>query len=210
VWLRFRGVAFARWKDGRIYFGIPDQDQELTPRSRPALEKLLRELETARHPLASDTRHPLYRAQPERWLESLVQEDPSRIDATLDPRFLYAQVLANVAGEHGILDLLGVTRSGRLAILELKANEHIHFPLQAAGYWLRIRRHLEQGDVQRYSYFPGIELRKDPPAVYLVAPALRMHPTTDTLLRYFSPELEVIRVGLAEGWRRGLSVVLRQ
>jgi hypothetical protein len=210
VWLRFRGVAFARWKDGRIYFGIPDQDQELTPRSRPALEKLLRELETARHPLASDTRHPLYRAQPERWLESLVQEDPTRIDAALDPRFLYAQVLANVAGEHGILDLLGVTRAGRLAILELKANEHIHFPLQAAGYWLRIRRHLEQGDLQRYGYFPGIELGKEPPAVYLVAPALRMHPTTDALLRYFSPELEVIRVGFAESWRRGLSVVLRQ
>jgi hypothetical protein len=36
--------------------------------------------------------------------------------------------------------------SGRLAILELKANEDPDFLLQAAKYWLRIRQHLEQQD----------------------------------------------------------------
>lgn len=210
VWLRFRGIPFARWEDGRVFFGIPNQEQELVTSTLPALRQFLHELELYRNPLATDTRHPLYRAQPERWLESLVQEDPSRIDAALDSRFLYTQVFANVAGEHGILDLLGVTRAGRLAILELKASEHIHFPLQAAGYWLRIRRHQEQGDLQRYGYLPGVELQAQPPIVYLVAPALRIHPTTDTLLRYLTPDLEVVRIGVAESWRRGLRVVLRQ
>jgi hypothetical protein len=50
------------------------------------------------------------------------------VDAALDSRFVYAQVLANAGGEHGILDLLTVTRTGRLAIIELKASEHIHLP----------------------------------------------------------------------------------
>ncbi|MBZ5529220.1 MAG: hypothetical protein LAN71_15140 [Acidobacteriia bacterium] len=49
-----------------------------------------------------------------------------------------------------------------------------------------------------------------PPLVFLVAPAIRFHPSTDTLLRFLSPEIEVRRVGLAESWRRGLRVALRQ
>ena len=113
-------------------------------------------------------------------------------------------------GEHGILDLLGVTRSGRIAILELKANEHIHLPLQAADYWLRIRHHLQQGNFASYGYFTGLELQAAPPIVYLVAPALRFHPATDALLRYLAPDLEILRVGLAENWRGGLRVAMRQ
>jgi hypothetical protein len=128
----------------------------------------------------------------------------------LDARFVYPQVFANAGGEHGILDLLTVTRSGRLAIIELKAGEHIHLPLQAADYWLRVRRQLQNGEITRYGYFPKIELQQAPPLVYLVAPALRFHPATDDLLKYLSPELEVVRVGLAENWRRGLRVVMRQ
>lgn len=170
----------------------------------------MRDLARYRHPLATDTRHTLYRAQPERWLESLVREDVTRVDAVLDARFVYSQVFASTGGEHGILDLLTVTRSGRLAIIELKASEHIHLPLQAADYWLRVKKHLERGEISRYGYFPGIELQKIPPLVYLVAPALRFHPSTDELLKYVSPELEVVRVGLAESWRRGLRVVMRQ
>ncbi len=210
VWLRFRGLAFARWSEGKIFFGIPDAREELTPASRPALKRLARELEIHRHPLASDARHSLYRVQPERWLESIIREDVTRIDAALDPRFVYSQVFANAGGEHGILDLLTLTRSGRLAILELKASEHLHLPLQAADYWLHIRRHLQGGDLARYGYFPGVVLQQAPPLVYLVAPALRFHPATDDLLRCLSPELEMVRVGLAESWRRGLRVVMRQ
>jgi hypothetical protein len=48
----------------------------------------------------------------------------------------------------------------------------------------------------------GIKLQPAPPLVYLVAPELRFHPTTDVLLRRLCPEMEVIRVGLAESWRR--------
>jgi hypothetical protein len=190
--------------------GVPKLEKNSNPRLCPALKSLLQQLEDYRHPLAAETRHALYRAQPERWLEGLVREDVTRVDAALDPRFVYSQVFAHAGSEHGILDLLTVTRAGRLAILELKASEHIHLPLQAAGYWLHIRRHLEQRDFVRYGYFPGIELQAAAPLVYLVAPALRFHPSTDTLLRYPSRELESTRVGLTESWRRGLRVVMRQ
>jgi hypothetical protein len=210
VWLRFRGLAIARWDEGRVFFGIGERSEELTAASWPALKKMLHDLETYRHPLATDTRHALYRAQPERWLQAIVREDLTRVDAQLDVRFVYSQVFANAAGEQGILDLLGVTRSGRLAILELKATEHIHLALQAAGYWRHVRHHLERGDLQRYGYFPGVQLQAAPPMVYLVAPALRFHPATDELLRYLSPEVEVVRIGIAESWRRGVRVVLRQ
>jgi hypothetical protein len=210
VWLRFRGLPFARWDGARVFFGVSDAREELTSATRPALKRLLRDLEVHRHPLAGDTRHALYRAQPERWLESIVLEDVTRVDAMLDQRFVYAQVFANAGGEHGILDLLTVTRAGRLAIMELKASEHIHLPLQAADYWLRVRRQQQSGEISRYGYFPGIELQKAPPLVYLIAPAMRFHPTTDVLLTDLSPEMEVVRVGLAESWRRGLRVVMRQ
>ena len=49
-----------------------------------------------------------------------------------------------------------------------------------------------------------------PPLVYLIAPAPRFHPATGTLQRYLSSEIEIIRVGLAESWRRGLRVMFRQ
>jgi len=210
VWLRFRGLPVARWEEGRVYFGVGNPNKELTPASRPKLLQVLNDLEAHRNPLAHDTLHTLYRSQPERWLESLVSADVTRIDAALDSRFVYSQVLANTGGQHGILDLLTVSRSGRVAILELKANEHIHLPLQAADYWLRIRRHLQQGDFASYGYFTGLELQSAPPIVYLVAPALRFHPATDALLRWLLPELEIVRVGLAENWRSALRVVMRQ
>jgi hypothetical protein len=208
--LRFRGLPFAVWEDGQLFLQTREARQNVNGDGRRVLEPKLRELELYRHPLAKDVRHSMYRAQPERWLEALVRDDVTRIDAALDPRFVYAQVFADAGGEHAILDVLTVTRSGRLAILELKTSEHIHLPLQAADYWLRVRRHLQQGDFRRNGYFPGIVLQPTAPIVYLVAPALRFHPTTGVLLRYLASEMEVVRVGLAESWRRGLRVVMRQ
>jgi len=108
------------------------------------------------------------------------------------------------------VERFGRTKPDRLAIIELKASEHIHLPLQAADYWLRVRKHLERGEISRYGYFPGLELQQTSPFVYLVAPALRFHPSTDEILKFLSPELEVVRVGLAESWKRGLRVVMRQ
>lgn len=58
----------------------------LTANSAPKLVEVVRQLMLHRSPLASDVKHPLYRAAPERWLESLVLEAPDRLDAQLDPQ----------------------------------------------------------------------------------------------------------------------------
>src|SRR5580692_2325791 len=210
VTLRFRGLEFARWRAGEMWYGLADRQEILTDGKWPALEALVRQLDTHRHPLAPDTKHRFYRAQPERWLETMVAADPARIDARLDPRHIYAQVPAFSSGDRGIIDLLGATRDGRLAILELKASEDIQLVMQAVDYWLRVRFHHEQEDFQRYGYFPEMRLNAKPPLLFLVAPGFRFHPSMDIVLRYLSPEIEIARVALAENWRRGLRVVFRQ
>ena len=210
VTLRFRGLEFARWRLGSMWFGLGDHQEVLTPPRWPALEKLVGQLKTYRNSLASDTKHRLYRAQPERWLETLVAADPSRIDARLDARHMYTQVPAFSAGDRGIIDLLGVTRDGRLAVLELKASEDIHVVMQAVDYWLRVRWHHDQDDFRRFGYFPDVALQPKPPILLLIAPGFQFHPSNDIVLRYLSREIEVVRVGLGENWRRGLRVVFRQ
>jgi hypothetical protein len=142
-------------------------------------------------------------------MQSLVTSDLTRIAINLDPEHVYEQVLARAGRQHGVLDLLAVTRTKRLAIIELKAAENPDLPLQAAEYWTRIRRHRLHGDLARYGFFPGIELQAAPPILYLVAPELRFHPTTSTILSYLNPEIEIVRVGLAEAWRHGLRVTRR-
>lgn len=75
--------------------------------------------------------HPLYRALPEPWMQFLVMKDARRIDAMLDPN-IDEQVIAKWGGPHGLLDLLAVTRTKRLAIIAWKAMENPQLPLQAA------------------------------------------------------------------------------
>jgi len=109
-----------------------------------------------------------------------------------------------------VLDLLGVTRRGRLVVIELKASEDLQMPMQAVDYWLRVRRHQREGDFERSGYFPGVEIDPQPPLVWLVAPALRFHSALETVLAYLAPEIQVTRIGLNETWRRGLKVMLRK
>lgn len=72
----------------------------------------------------------------------------------------------------------------------------------------KLLRHLAPGDFIRYGYFPGLQLQATAPNVYLVAPALRF--SSSDGYGYLTPELEVVRVGLAESWRRGMQAVMRQ
>ena len=211
VALRFRGLEFARCANGQVHFGIGDEKRFLTGDARwAALKSLLERLSLKRSPLSSDAKDALYRTAPERWLETIVMADPSRLDAQLDTRFLYSQVPALAAGDRGVIDLLGVTRHGRLVVIELKASEDLQLPLQAVDYWLRVRRHLAEGDFHSFGYFNGIELRSDAPLVWLVAPSLRFHPSNEIVLTYLGPEIQVTRIGVSENWRRGVRVVLRQ
>jgi hypothetical protein len=209
VALRFRGLLFARWAQGTVFFGI-GSEQPLSSSNRQELDRLIRELDTYRSPISGSPRHRLYRAQPERWLQSLVVADAVRIDPRIDPRFMYTQIPVSSSADRGIMDLLCTTLDGRLVIMELKAAEDVQLVMQAVDYWLRVCHHQEQEDFPRYGYFPGLNISSQPPLLFLVAPALQFHPAADVLARYLIPNMEICRVGLNEGWRRGLRVVLRQ
>lgn len=214
---------------------------------------------------------PLFRAAPERWLESVLRSDlawstrsfapaatprpaaqgrsfgrltgteddggvnGNRADETgagkgsdeaasglvprLDPHHLYSQVPAIAgASDRGMLDLLGVTEDGRLAVIEVKTDDDLHFALQGLDYWIRVREHhgasvdsmRAQGEFQQHGYFADVELAPAPPRLYLVAPALHIHPATETILRYLSPQVEWHLVALDERWRQAVRVVWRK
>ena len=152
----------------------------------------------------------LWRLCPERWLESLVIRDVAALDARLNPAWVYSQVPAFSASDRAMIDVLITTADGRLAVVELKADEDIHLPLQGLDYWARVVWHQQRGEFQRFGYFPGSHLSAEPPLLLLVAPALHVHPTTDTLLRYISPEIECELAGIDEHWRQGVRVIFRK
>ena len=104
-------------------------------------------------------------------------------------------------------------------MIEIKADEDLHLPLQALDYWIRVRalnadRISSPGKAvstfERAGYFEGVQVSELPPRLLLVAPALRIHPANDTVLRYLSPEVEWEFVALGEQWRRQLTVVFRK
>jgi hypothetical protein len=204
VSLRVRGIEFAEFADGALRFGLTERT---TARAHHAaeIEALIAELERAR----SDPGHPLYRQNPEAWLESEVRGQIETLDASvrLDP--IYGQVPAFTAGDRGVLDLLAVDNTGRLVVIELKATADLHLPLQAVDYWIRVKWHLDRGEFAQFGYFPGVELRAEPPRVLLISPSLEFHPTTETILGYFSPLIDVERIGVGVEWRKGLSVMFR-
>jgi hypothetical protein len=205
---RVRGIEFAELSEGHLSFGLGER--------RPAgahhaaeIERLVEELERVRTPDAPDREHRLYRQAPEAWLESQVRADIETVDASLLRVPVYGQTPVIAGGERGIIDLLAVDHAGRLAVVELKASADLHLPLQALDYWIHVKWHLDRGEFTPAGYFPGIELRGEPPRLLLVSPSLEFHSTTEAILSYFPPAIDVERIGLAVEWRKGLRVMFR-
>jgi hypothetical protein len=146
---------------------------------------------------------------PEAILEATLRKQLPRLDAQLLPEPVYGQVPAFAGGDRGILDLLAVEHSGRLAVLELKATADLQLPIQALDYWMRVKWHNDRGDFTQCGYFPRTPLRRDPPRLLLVAPALEFHSTSETLLRFYAPEIEVERFGLGVEWQSEIAVMFR-
>lgn len=225
--LLLHGLEFARVRSGfsgnsfhsaqEVTFGAGANETLLTDGNEVDLRELTACL-FARRNAGGDKRDPLYRMQPERWLESVIRRNVEPLDARLDPAHVYTQVPAFAAGDRGMLDLLGVTNDGRLAVIELKADEDLHLALQGLDYWIRVRWHHQQnpdrmtglGEFQRLGYFGGRFLSEEAPRLYLVAPALRVHPATEVVLRYLSPRVEWTLVALDERWREKLKAVWRK
>ena len=216
---RWRGLEFARARlaaepvtlqsQQDIVFGVGAEERVLDDRNWALFVQLLTALREARHPYGP-RHHPLFRMHPERWLESLVKTDVSVIDERLETESAYSQVPAFSAADRAMIDVLTLTHDGRLAVVELKADEDIHLPLQGLDYWARVQWHHQRGEFLQFGYFGGRVLSPLPPLLFLVAPTLHVHPATDTILRYISPEITWVFVGIDERWREGVRVIFRK
>ncbi len=219
VAFRIHGLEFARARMAmsetsfraaeELVFGAGASETVVTEENAGQFAAFVRVVRQARQ-AHGDGAHPLRRACPERWLESLAVRDVTAIDERLDTSCVYSQVPAFAASDRAMIDVLAVTRERRLAVLELKADEDIHLPLQGLDYWARVRWHQQRGEFTKFGYFPGRELAPVPPLLFLVAPALHIHPATDTLLRYLSSDIQWQMVAVDERWREGIRVVFRK
>ena len=231
--LLLHGLEFARVRQvagansfapvSEITFGTGASETSLTSETENLLRGLVTRLFERRHATGS-AKDPLFRMAPEAWLESELRRNIQPLTdgqgslTQFDPAHVYAQVPAFQAGDRGMLDLLTATGDGRLAVLELKADEDLHFALQGLDYWLRVRWHHTQtvdsttglGTFQQHGYFTGLRLSPAPPRLFLVAPSLRIHPATEQVLRYLKPEVEWTLLGLDERWRSRMRVVVRK
>ena len=218
--VRHRAASTSFTQQLEITFGAGANETPLNEGTEDLCRELCARLFSSRHP---DGTHndPLFRLQPERWLESECRRGLADLLPSLRDDTLYSQVPALSAGDRGMLDLLALDRNGRLTVIELKADEDLHLPLQALDYWIRVRalnadrQQTPSSDrllsaFEREGYFPGLQISELPPRLLLAAPALRIHPANQPVLRYLSPEVDWELIALGEQWRRELKIIFRK
>jgi hypothetical protein len=229
VGLLLHGLEFARVRHGlaansfqredEITFGAGANETPLTDENEGLCRDLFARLFLSRH-AGGKHNDPLFRLQPERWLESRLRSAIDELLPGLRGDLLYSQVPALSNAERGMLDLLTLDGNGRLHVIEVKADEDLHLPMQALDYWIRVRalnddRQPIAGSrplsaFERQGYFTGVEVSAAAPKLLLAGPALRIHPANEPVLRYLSPQIEWELIALAEHWRRELAIVFRK
>jgi hypothetical protein len=229
VGLLLHGLEFARVRLGAAAgsfqreqlasFGAGAHETPLTLETEEFCRDLFSRLFLSRRSEGSHT-DALFRLQPERWLEAELRANLAELLPGLRGETIYSQVPALSAFERGMLDLLALDREGRLTVIEVKAEEDLHLPLQALDYWIRVKALNEDrqpgpgGNLlsafARHGYFPGAEISPLPPRLLLAAPALRIHPANEPVLRALSPQVEWELMALGEHWRKKLKVVFRK
>ena len=227
--LALHGLEFARIRSGfaansfaqknEVTFGAGPHETPLTEETEALARELFARLFASRHP-DGDRKDPLFRIQPERWLESRLRHALPKLLPGLRGELIYSQVPALSSSDRGMLDILTIDRNGRLVVMELKANEDLHLPMQALDYWIRVRTLNADRAIgangsplsafERHGYFDGAPVSPLSPRLLLAAPALRIHPANEPVLRYLSPEIEWELIALNEHWRQEPSIIFRK
>ena len=158
-----------------IVFGLGSEERVLDADNEEQFAQLMQLAAAVRHK-DGPKNHALWRMHPERWLESLAVANIEALDGRLQPDCVYRQVPAFSAADRAMIDILAATREGRLAVIELKADEDIHLPLQGLDYWSRVAWHQARGEFARFGYFPGREISAEKPLLMLAPrPSLHRH-----------------------------------
>jgi hypothetical protein len=218
--LRYHGLPFARVRRvmdrDRLWFGVEGSPRQLLDDyHRADWNKLLHDLQRYRAAGCQDRRHWFYHAAGEAWLESILRRNISK----LDPGLIIAPLHAQFRTSHGgpiraggarPIDLLALRHDGRLVVIELKVSEDREHVFQGVDYWRRVEAHRRRGHITAAKLFDDREISDESPLVYLVAPALRFHPSFATLARMIASDIEIYRFDINEDWRYGVRVVRRE
>jgi len=200
----FNGLPFARVSRQEVYFGVERSNRLLTDSNWSELMTLVETLRLYRQSDPPYRRHIFYRLWPEAWLESLLRNNSSLLDANLVLSPIHNQFRASAEQ----IDLLALRKDGRLVIIELKVAPNREHIFQAVDYWQEIEKHRRAGNLR--GLFNDLEIADEPSLVYLVAPHSCFHPDFDFLASVVSPDLELYRFDLNENWRAGVKVLERK
>ena len=193
--VRLRGIEVARVsEEGTDYpLGLP-------------LDKVVREVDQARR---LGSRHPLARAYEERWLESNLIGQIRQLLPSVHAEHVYPQVPSFIGEDRNIIDLLTVTRDGRLVVVEIKASADPDLPFQAFDYWLAVERHRQANDFTTKGYFKGCRLVDQPAVLVLVAPLLTYHRNMGKLISALPNSVPLLQIGINQGWKRDVKILRR-
>ncbi len=210
--VRLRGLEFARVEGGdrsRVTFGVGSVRTELTTDNFDGLRRLVEEILYYRRADTPDERHPFFRLQSERWLESMILEDVARLFPELAPGAIYSQIPVYLGNAQGRVDILGVDNEGTLVVMELKVAEDPELPMQSLDYWGRVLWHNVLGDFQKRGYFSEARLNREWPRIYLVSPVFSFHDTTERILSFIDSRIDIWKIGINTDWRCGVRVLNR-
>jgi hypothetical protein len=196
VSIRLRGIEVARISDGETTY----------PLGEP-LDDVVAELDRVR---CYGSRHPLARAHEERWLESNLLADICQLLPSIDPECIYPQVPSFAGEERNIIDLLSITKDGRLVVIEIKASPDPDLPFQALDYWIAVERHRKAGDFPKKGYFAGRTLKDVPALLVLVAPLLAYHKTAGRLIATLPAEVPLMEIGINQTWKKKIKILRRK
>lgn len=149
-----------------------------------------------------------YRFGRERWLESRIIRNHRTIRSDFAAP-VYCQVPTYMEGERKVVDMLTVTDTGRLAVIELKPERDLELLYQGLEYWDRVCHHLRNGDFQRAGFFPGMRLSAEPPLLFLVSPLFEFHRAMPVLRGYLEGPVRFDCVGINTDWKRELRILRR-
>jgi hypothetical protein len=196
VSIRLRGIEVARVDPAGTSYPLG------TP-----IERVIDEIAQTRH---FGSRHPLARAHEERWLESNLISQIRHLLPSIDPDYVYPQVPSFVGEERNIIDLLTITREGRLVVIEIKASTDPDLPFQGFDYWLAVERHRKAGDFLRKGYFKGRKLADEPALLMLVAPLLTYHRSVSRLVTALPPSVPLLQIGINQNWKKEVKILHRR
>jgi hypothetical protein len=206
--LSFRGLPLAWSTSNQAVWFDYLSPRPLDTRSKKEFREHRRIVFFFRRYPPPEPHHPAYRFGHERWLESLVLANLETILPRVSKE-VYSQVPTWIAEDRKVLDLLGVTSSGRLAVAELKIDKAIELLFQGFDYWERVAYHLDLHNLQQAGYFKRVGLKPSLPHLYLISPLFDFHRLLPLFREYVELPTEVECVGLNSDWKRGLTCLRR-